>query len=159
MDNTLTARAHQKFIDIMLINQLEDTKMILRGQNIGSIQKMDGQRPSNAEANKILYQLRAEKQEVNKVGMGSLDDFIINGDQVQLKRPVQYAASPKISLASRKELDNIIEKYKDIFSKNQYDVGTSTHPPVEIPTKGPPCISAPYTIPLKFRPWASLPVC
>ena len=29
----------------------------------------------------------------------------------------------------------------------------STHPPVEIPTEGPPCISAPYTIPLKSRPW------
>ena len=42
----------------------------------------------------------------------------------------------------------------DIFSKDQYDIGTSTHPPVEIPTEGPPCISAPYTIPLKFRPWA-----
>ena len=25
---------------------------------------------------------------------------------------------------------------------------------LEIPTEGPPCISAPYTIPLKFRPWA-----
>ena len=42
----------------------------------------------------------------------------------------------------------------DIFSKDQYDIGTSTHPPVEIPTEGPPCISAPYRIPLKFRPWA-----
>ena len=42
----------------------------------------------------------------------------------------------------------------DIFSKDQYDIGTSTHPPVEIPTEGPPCISAPYTIPLKFRPRA-----
>ena len=42
----------------------------------------------------------------------------------------------------------------DIFSKDQYDIDTSTHRPVEIPTEGPPCISAPYTIPLKFRPWA-----
>ena len=25
---------------------------------------------------------------------------------------------------------------------------------MEIPTEGPPYISAPYTIPLKFRPWA-----
>ena len=25
---------------------------------------------------------------------------------------------------------------------------------MEIPTEWPPCISAPYTIPLKFRPWA-----
>ena len=26
--------------------------------------------------------------------------------------------------------------------------------PIEIPTEGPPCISVPYTISLKFRPWA-----
>ena len=26
--------------------------------------------------------------------------------------------------------------------------------PIKIPTDGPPCISAPYTIPLKFTPWA-----
>ena len=54
----------------------------------------------------------------------------------------------------KKKLDNIIDKYSDIFNKDQYDIGTSTHPPVEIPTEGPHCISAPYTIPLKFRPWA-----
>ena len=54
----------------------------------------------------------------------------------------------------KKKLDNIINEYSDIFSKDQYDIGTSTHPPVEIPTEGPPCISAPYTIPLKFRLWA-----
>ena len=47
-----------------------------------------------------------------------------------------------------------IKEYADIFSKDQYAMGTSTHPPVEIPTEGSPCISAPYTIPLKFRPWA-----
>ena len=51
----------------------------------------------------------------------------------------------------KKKLDNIIDEYLDIFSKDQYDIGTSTHPPVEILTEGPPCISAPYTIPLKFR--------
>ena len=54
----------------------------------------------------------------------------------------------------KKELDKIINKYLDIFSKNQYDVGVSAHPPMEIPIKRPPCISVPYTIPLKFRPWA-----
>ena len=50
--------------------------------------------------------------------------------------------------------NNIMDEYSDIFSKDQYDISTSTHPPIEIPTEGPPCISAPYTIPLKFRPWA-----
>ena len=42
----------------------------------------------------------------------------------------------------------------DIFSKNQYDIRTSTHPLVEIPTEGPPCISAPNIITLKLKPWA-----
>ena len=54
----------------------------------------------------------------------------------------------------KKKLDNIIDEHSDIFSKDQYDISTSTHPPVEIPTEGPPYISAPYTIPLKFRSWA-----
>ena len=45
-------------------------------------------------------------------------------------------------------MDEVINEYSDIFSKDQ-----STHPPVEIPKEGPPCISAPYTIPLKSRPW------
>ena len=59
-----------------------------------------------------------------------------------------------MSPETKKKLDNIIDEYSDIFSKDQYDISTSTHPPIEIPTEGPPCISAPYTIPLKFRPWA-----
>ena len=81
------------------------------------------------------------------------DDFITCNDQVQLKRPVKHATGPKVSPETKKELDQLIEEYDNIFSKNQYDVRASTHHPVEIPTKGPPCISAPYTIPLKFRPW------
>ena len=54
----------------------------------------------------------------------------------------------------KRKLDTIIDEYSDICRKDQYDIDLSTHPPVEIPTEGPPCISAPYTIPLKFRPWA-----
>ena len=68
----------------------------------------------------------------------------------KLRAPKKQNLSPE----TKKKLDNIIDKYSDIFSKDQYDIGTSTHPPVEVPTEGPPCISAPYTIPLKFRPWA-----
>ena len=71
-----------------------------------------------------------------------------------MKRPVQHQEKQNLSPETKKKLDNIIDEYSDIFSKDQYDIGTSTHPPVEIPTEGPPCISAPYTIPLKFRPWA-----
>ena len=58
-----------------------------------------------------------------------------------------------MSPETKKKLDKLIKEYEDMFSKNQYDVGESTQPPVEIPTEGPPCISAPYTIPLMFRPW------
>ena len=83
----------------------------------------------------------------------SLNDFITSGDQVQLKRPVKYGTSPKTSFETRKELDKLIEECDNMFSKNQYDVGTSTYPLLEIPTEGPLCISAPYTMPLKFRPW------
>ena len=71
-----------------------------------------------------------------------------------MKRPIQHQEKQNLSPETKKKLDNIIDEYLDIFSKDQYDIGTSTHPSVEIPTKGPPCISAPYTIPLKFRPWA-----
>ena len=84
---------------------------------------------------------------------GSVNDFITNGDQVQQKRPVEHKANAKLSPETKKKLAQLIEDYADMFSKNQYDVGESTHPPIEIPTEGPPCISAPYTIPLKFRPW------
>ena len=84
-----------------------------------------------------------------------MEDFITSEDQIQLKRPVQYGNNPKLSPGMRKALDDIINEYTDIFSKDQYDVGISNHPPVEIPTEGPPCILAPYTIPLKFRKWAN----
>ena len=66
---------------------------------------------------------------------------------------MQHLEKEKLSPKTKSKLDNIIDEYLDIFSKDQYDIGTSTHPPVEIPTEGPPCISAPYTITLKFRPW------
>ena len=94
------------------------------------------------------------KQQVNEVSTGKLDDFITSSNQVRIKRPVQYAANLKYPPKTRKELDNIIKENSDIFSKDQYNVGISTHPPIKIPTEGPPCISASYTIPLKFRPWA-----
>ena len=71
-----------------------------------------------------------------------------------MKRPVQHQEKQNLSPETKKKLDNIIDEYLDIFSNDQYDIGTSTQPPVEIPTEGPPCISVPYTIPLKFRPWA-----
>ena len=36
-----------------------------------------------------------------------------------------------MSLEMKKELDKIINEYSDIFSKNQYDVSISAHPPLK----------------------------
>ena len=110
--------------------------------------------PSEEEAQEIIHELRINPQEVNKLNTGSMDDFITSNNQVQMKRPVQHQKKQTLSPEMKKQLDTIIDEYLDIFSKDQYDISLSTHPPVEIPTEGPPCISAPYTIPLKFRPWA-----
>ena len=110
--------------------------------------------PSEEEAQEIIHQLRAHPQEVDKMNTRNTDDFITSNNQVQMKRLVQHQEKQTLSSEMKRKLDTIINEYSDIFSKDQYDIGLSTHPPVEIPTEGPPCISAPYTIPLKFRPWA-----
>ena len=144
----------QKFIGIRVINQSDDVKWIPQGQHIGTVHLIEGRTPSEEEAQEIIYELRVDPQEVDELNSRSTDDFITNNDHVQTKRPVQHQEKQKLSPETKKKLDNIIDEYLDIFSKDQYDIGTSTHPPVEIPTEGPPCISAPYTIPLKFRPWA-----
>ena len=83
---------------------------------------------------------------------GNMDDFITSNDQVQMKRPVQHQEKQTLSPEMKRKLDAIIDNYSDIFSKDQYDIGLSTHPPIEIPTEGPPCISAPYTIPVYRHP-------
>ena len=98
--------------------------------------------------------MQTQHAQVNEAEAKNNKDFILSDDHVQKKCPVKYADDEKLSPETKKELDEIIQEYSDIFSKNQYDIGISKHPPVEIPTEGPPCISAPYTILLKFRPWA-----
>ena len=140
----------QKFIGITVINQSDDVKWIHQGQHIGTVDLIEGRTPSEEEAQEIIHELIVNSQEVDELNSRSTDDSITNNDQVQTKRPVQQQEKQKLSPEKKKKLDNIIDKYLDIFSKDQYDIGTSTHPPVEIPTEGPPCISAPYTIPLKF---------
>ena len=140
-----------KFIGITVINQSDDVKWIPQGQHIGTVHLIEGRTPSEEEAQEIIHKLRVDPQEVDELNSGSTDDFITNNDQVQMKRPVQHQEKQKLSPEMKKKLDNIIDEYSDIFRKDQYDIGTSSHPPVEIPTEGPPCISAPYTIPLKFR--------
>ena len=143
----------QKFIGITVLNQSDDVKWIPQGQHISTVHLIKGRTPSEEEAQEIIHKHRVNPQEVDELNSGSTD-FITNNDQVQTKRPVQHQEKQKLSPETKKKLDNIIDKYLDIFRKDQYDIGTSTHPPVEIPKEGPPCISAHYTIPLKFRPWA-----
>ena len=109
--------------------------------------------PSKEEVQEIIHKLRVHLQEVDEMNTGSTDDFITSNDQVQMKRPVQHKENQSLSSEMKRKLDTIIDEYLDIFSKDQYDIGLSTHPPVKIPMEGPPCISAPYTIPLKLRPW------
>ena len=149
------ARKHQKSIGIMVNNQSKDIVQITQGQHLGTIHLVEGRAPSEEEAQEIIHQMKVSPQNISKVRSSSPDDFITNNNQVQIIRPVQYLDNTKLSPETKKELDKIIHKYSDIFSKYQYDFGTSTHPLVEIPTEGPPCIiSVPYTIPLNFRPWA-----
>ena len=152
--DTFIVGKHQKFIGITVINQSDDVKWIPQGQHIGTVHLIEGRTPSEEVVQEIIQELRVDPQEVDELNSGSTDDFITNNIQVQTKRPVQHQEKQKLSPETKKKLDNIIDEYSDIFSKDQYDISTSTHPPVEIPTEGPPCISAPYIIPLKFRPWA-----
>ena len=152
--DTFIAGKHQKFIGITVINQSDEVKWIPQGQHISIVHLVEGRTPSKEEVQEIIHKLRVNLQEVDELNSRSTDDFITNNDQVQTKRPVQHQEKQRLSPEMKKKLDNIIDEYSDIFSKDQYDISTSTHPPIEIPIEGPPCISTPYTIPLKFRPWA-----
>ena len=130
----------QKFIGITVINQSDDVKWISQGQHIGTVHLIEDRTPSEEEAQEIIHKLRVDSQEVDELNSGSMDDFITNNDEVQTKRPVQHQEKQKLSPEMKKKLDNIVNEYLDIFSKDQYDISTSTHPPVEIPTEGPSCI-------------------
>ena len=152
--DTFIAEKCQKIIGITVINQSDEVKWIPQGQHIGTVHLVEGRMPSEEEVQEIIHQLRVHPQEVDEMNTGNTDDFITSNYQVQMKRPVQHQEKQTLSSETKRKLDTIINEYSDIFSKDQYDIGLSTHPPVEIPTEGPPCISAPYTIPLKFRPWA-----
>ena len=150
--DTFIAGKCQKFIETTVIDQSDEVKQIPQGQHIGIVHLIEGRTPSKEEVQEIIHELRVDPQEVDELNSRSMDDFITNNDQVQMKRPVQHQEKQKLSPKTKKKLDNIIDEYLEIFSKDQYDIGTSTHPPVEIPAEGPPCISAPYTIPLKLKP-------
>ena len=121
-------RKCQKFIGITVINQSDDVKWNPQGQHISTVHLIEGRTPSEEEAQEIIHKLKVNLQEVDEVSSGSTDDFITSNDQVQMKRPVQHQEKQNLSPETKKKLDNIIDKYSDIFIKDQYDIGTSTPP-------------------------------
>ena len=92
------------------------------------IHLVKGRTPLEEEVQEIIHQLKVSSQDIDEVNTGNLDDFITSNNQVQMKRPVQYSDNPKLSPGTKRKLDEIINEYSDIFSKNQYDIRTSTHP-------------------------------
>ena len=134
LDTFITGK-HQKFIGITVINQSDEVKWIPQGQHIGTVHLVEGRMPSKEEVQEIIHELRVDPQEVDKLNTGSTDDFITSNDQVQMKRPVQHQEKQTLSPEMKKKLDTIIDEYVDIFSKDQYDISLSTHPPVDIPTE------------------------
>ena len=153
--DTFIAGKCKKFIGITVINQSDEIKWIPQRQHISTVHLVESRMPSKEEVQEIIHELRVHLQEVDEMNTRSTGDFITSNDQVPMKRPVQHEENQLLSSETKRKLNTIIDEYSDIFSKDQYDIGLSNHPPVEIPTEGPPCISAPYTIPLKFRPWAN----
>ena len=153
LDTFITGKC-QKFIGITVINQSYKVKWIPQGQHVGTVHLVEGRMPSEEDVWEIIHELGVHPQEVDKMNTRSADDFITSNDQVQMKRPVQHEENQSLSSEMKRKLNTIIDEYSDIFSKDKYDIGLSTHPPVEIPMEGPLCISVPYTIPLRFRPWA-----
>ena len=131
LDTFITGKC-QKFIGITVINQSDEVKWIPQGQQIGTVHLIEGRTPSEEEAQEIIHELRVDPQEVDELNTGSTDNFITNNDQVQTKRPVQHQEKQTLSPETKKKLDNIIDEYSDILGKNQYNISTSTHPPIEI---------------------------
>ena len=82
LDCTFIAGVHQKFISVILINQLDETIFIPRAQHIGSVKKLEGRKPSDAEVYEILHKFQTVEQQVDKVNANTLDDFITSSDQV-----------------------------------------------------------------------------
>ena len=126
---------HQKSIGIMLINQSDKIKWIPQGQHIDTVHLVEGRTPSEEEAQEIIHQLRVHSEDIDKLNTGNTDDFITSNDQVQMKRPVQHEDKQKLSPEMKRKLDEFISEYLDIFSKDQYDIGQSTHPLWKYPQK------------------------
>ena len=78
---TFIAGAHQKSIHVNLINQRDETVLILRGQHIGFIISMERCQPSQEEAHKILHRFKDSEHQVNKMKAGSINDFITSDEE------------------------------------------------------------------------------
>ena len=100
--DTFIMRKHQKSIGIMLINQSDEIKWIPQIQHTGTVHLVKGQKK------------KKHRRSFN--------------DQVQLKRPLQHQEKQKLSPETKRKLDEVINEYSDIFSKDQYNIGQSTHP-------------------------------
>ena len=114
----------QKFIGITVINQSDNVKWIPQGQHIDTVHLIEGRTPSEEEVQEIIHKLKVNPQEVDEISSRSTDDFITSNGQVQTKRLVQHHEKHILSPETKKKLDNIIDEYSDIFSKDQYDIGT-----------------------------------
>ena len=148
---------HQKSIGIILINQSDEIKWIPQGQHIGTVHLVEGRTLSEDEAQEIIHQLRVHPQDLDELNTGDTDDFITSNNQVQLKRPVQHPEKQKLSAEMKRKLDAVIDKYLDIFSKGQYDIRQSTHPPWKYPLRDHPAYLHPTQSHLSSDPGQIIP--
>ena len=72
---------------------------------MATVHLVEGRTPSKEEVQEIIHKLRVDTQEVDELNSRSMDDFITNNDQVQMKRPVQYQEKQKLSPEMKKKLD------------------------------------------------------
>ena len=78
-----------QLVGITVINQSHDAVWIIQGQHISTIHLVEDRTPSDEETSEIIHQFKVRKQQVNEVNTEKLNDFMISGNQVQMKRPVQ----------------------------------------------------------------------
>ena len=102
LDTFITGKC-QKFIGITVINQSDEVKWIPQGQHIDTVHLIEGRITSEEEAQEIIHELRVNPQEVDKLNSRSMDDFITNNDQVQMKRPVQHQQKQRLSPEMKKK--------------------------------------------------------
>ena len=74
--------------------------------------------------------------------------------QIEPHNPYVSKSIPEADIPeiAKKRLEELLDiKYNSIVSKSATDTGRTNLIELDIPTKGPPVASKPYTIPLKYR--------